>query len=225
VSVPLGAEYSKRLRPRQFAISDRDSVTYLDELLKRHGGPSELRISYIYLKDPTTIVDPGSLVRILDLEDSQLSQTARETLSGLEADELTPSIRANWRTFKWRLLGFVTLQDVFDSPLLNSGSVASLFRLWYFYYESKHLLTEAILCSLNGFHAGSNSLLRPLLEFTLLQQYFRRRVYEADDYSELERYFRTGQAPGWHRLIRYAIPKGGLPELVRFRVKSHLDAL
>lgn len=200
-------------------------MNFLQELAQQAAGPRSLRTTFVYLKHPDTCESPGSLVQILDLDVEILSEVARRTLDALDSPDLEPEARERWNAFKWRVHAFVTLQDVFDAPLFESATIDSPFRLWYFYYESKHLLTESILSLLHGFYGASVALLRPILEFTLLQAYVYRRLHDNRDYAELERYFRTGRVPAWHRLLKHSVSSNDLGKLVRSRLQSSMQAL
>lgn len=200
-------------------------MDFLHELAARAAAQKSLTTTLVYLKDPDKCESPGSLAQILDLDSAALSDPARRTLDSLDAPDLDPATRGRWNAFKWRIHAFVTLQDVFDSPLFESVTIESPFRLWYFYYESKHLLAESILCLLNGLYAASVALLRPFVEFSILQTYVYRRLRDQRDYAELEQYFKTGRVPSWHRLLKYAVSTDELGKLIRSRLQSTLQAL
>lgn len=200
-------------------------MKFLDELAAEASLPRSTTARVIFLEEPDTCESPGDLKNILDLGEAELSPVAQRTLEALEDKSLDPSVRAHWATFKWRALAFVNIQDVFSTFFYDSGDLAVSMRLWYFYFESLHLVREALLCDLNGFYAASGALLRPMLEFTILQNYHHRRANSARSFHELEEYFKSRRTPSWHTLLKHAMPNGELGALVRWRLSENLRGL
>jgi len=153
--------------------------------------PPRFEATYNYYPDIDSRADPGPLIRLLGVGDGFLSDREAQTLSFLEENSNTQPDR-HYSEFKWRVLTFLSVQDIFDAPLLAGTDLRSLFRQWYFYYESKYLLIETILCSLNGFVGAQGSLLRLYLEFNLLQNYFFRNINNQRSYELLKNYVKKG---------------------------------
>jgi len=145
------------------------------------------------------------------------------TLQFLEnADEYESYV--DWVDFKWKLSAFIEIQDIFDAPLYNHDFLNG-FCIWYFYFESKYLLTEAILCGLNGLYCGCHSLLRLLVEFNTLQNYYYRIASITASYELLERYFKSHAHPSWGTILKGALPADSFSRPIRLRLQSHLKAL
>ncbi len=146
-----------------------------------------------------------------------------ETLNILEGEK---AFKAGWLDFKWKLSAFYTVQDVFDAPLYKLQDEKSLFHQWYFYYESKYLLIETIMCGLNGFTTASiDLLLRLFLEFNILQTYFYRKLKESQDYGLLENYFKNCFNPSWNTLLNQSMPPDNFCKPIKKRLDIHLKGL
>jgi hypothetical protein len=177
-----------------------------------------------YYSDIDSLDDPGPLTRILGLEGDFFSDREARVLNILENDSNT-DIRRLYSRFKWRVLAFLSIQDVFDAPLADGRDLLSIFRQWYFYCESKYLLIETILCGLNGFMGAIGSLLRLFLEFNLLQNYFYRNIGVTSSYESLENYYVKGINPNWNTVIRGAIPTNSFTKPIKKRIQQHLQGL
>lgn len=129
--------------------------------------------------------------------------------------------------FRWQLTAFVFLQDNLDTPIHEAThrNPLLLFEQFYFYFESYRLLKESILCGLNGFATAANALLRPFLEFSLLQNYFYRTLDARRSFDELERYLQTGISPATQTLVKKAMPSDAFASPIRFRINQHLGGL
>ena len=71
-----------------------------------------------YYSDIDSLDDPGPLTRILGLEVDFFSDRETQVLNILENDSNT-DIRGLYSRFKWRVLAFLSVQDVFDAPLAD----------------------------------------------------------------------------------------------------------
>ena len=155
--------------------SNRGNEIFEKKLFDAAQKPSQIPASYIYYPNIDALVTPGPLIRLIGLKNDDLSDRERNVLSLIENTEDSDNNK-NYSDFKWRVLAFLSVQDVFDAPLAKGHDILSLFRQWYFYYESKYVLIEAILCGLNGFLASMGTLLRLFIEFNLLQNFYFRNI-------------------------------------------------
>lgn len=180
-----------------------------------------------YLSTNSTTIPPP-LASLLDIDEARLSETARTVIRAIETveQETSSPTAITWTGFLWKLAAFQCLQDIFDSPLHSAeGDLRHLFQQYYFYYESRQLLAESILCGLNGFPTAAKVLLRPFLEFTALQHYYRHRINTGSSYRPLAEYFRTQRHPSWNTVIRNALPGDAFSKPIRYRLLAHLRGL
>lgn len=196
---------------------------FFKKLVDEFGKPREFRASYRLPKVPGVVNDPNSLLGSLELDAKVLSPVAKETLDALEAPDTQH--REKWVEFEWKLDAFNHLQDIFDAALLESEDLQTIFHQYYFYYESRYILTESILCGLNGFYIAAHALLRPFLEFSLLQNYYYRLTDLTRSYKDLEKYFKDGVNPSWGTVLKKALPKDSFSKPIRLRIQSHLTGL
>jgi hypothetical protein len=202
---------------------DRDSLPQL--LCERATSPLSFTAAYHYYPDIDVITDPGPLAGLLGIGGNFLSDREKKVLSILENDDKRAWPDCSYLEFKWKIVSFLSVQDIFDAPLMPGSDLRSLFRQWYFYYESKYLLIETILCSLNGFMGAQGSLLRLFLEFNLLQNYFFRNINDQGSYALLENYHEKGTGPNWNTVIKGAMPDNTFTRPIKRRILSHLQAL
>jgi hypothetical protein len=165
---------------------------------------------------------PCDLLDALGLQTADLSDMAKATLAAL--GQLGEQTRQSWLDFRWKLSAFQALQDIFDCPLGPGGDLRIIFQQYYFYYESALLLAECVLAGLNGLYTASDSLLRPFLEFSLLQNYFHR-LSTTGSYRAVEHYFATAHAPARATLLKGALPDDAFCRPIKFRCKTHLEGL
>ena len=198
-----------------------DTQAYLDALVERAAGPPTATATFLVHDDASQPPHPLQVIGLPPVECSPSAIAALRALDLAEQEEDFP----RWTEFKWEFAAFVHLQDVFDIPVLADRDPLQTARLWYFYYEAKYLLTESLLAGLNGLYAASRSLLRPFVEFNLLQGYFYRRVRHADGYGALDKYFATGARPGWHKILKSSLPPCSLARPVKKRLDATLKFL
>ncbi len=179
--------------------------------------------TYFYFENKES-AKPSSLIQILALNEKELSSVAKETLRLFEKENLGNE-GITYTDFKWNLLAFVAVQDIFDAAILDETALKNMFQQWYFYYESKYILTELILCWLNGFYNAESSLLRSFLEFNLLQLYFYRATKKNSNYGVLNEYFKKRITPSWGKLINKSTPNDDFCKPITIRLKSALDGL
>ncbi len=180
---------------------------------------------YIFVRDPEKLKEPLPLIRILGLAENDLSETAKGILKILEGELPAEESHEEWRDFKRQLLAYISVQDGLGVPVHTFTDSRSIFEIWYFYYEAKFLLTESIVCGLNGFYAAANALLRPFLEFSVLQNYYLRLITNSRSFSDLERYFRSHIHPNWNTALRSCLPDDDLAKDVRALIELYLKGL
>ena len=185
--------------------------------------------NYLYTTDVSKYTNPRGLLEILGLDREVLSDTAQRMVDFLDHPESPDSdVAKRYALFKWRLTAFMHVQDVFDARCygdIRSHDWLSAFSQWYFYYESKYVLVESILCGLNGLQAASNALQRLFLEFSVRQGYFYRAIEKRDSYRPLADYLSSGRGPGWGTQLRKCLPDTPLAKPVRVRLNLHLAGL
>jgi hypothetical protein len=199
-------------------------TTFFTELMAKSMEPKVLKTSVRVVSDATTLEEPDPLMVILGLEEIVMSEEALRTLDAFEKGRDDTTQTAAWNDFKWKLTAFVEIQDIFDARLMK-GLHLNAFHLWYFYFESKRLLEEAVICGFNGLYAASNALLRLFLEFNILQNYYYRAVTGGNSYEPLEKYFSTQIPPRWNTLLKGALPNESFAKPIRFRLQLHLKGL
>lgn len=202
--------------------TDTKNTEFLDELINKTSSPKSIASTYICIKDSSSRKDPGSIETILSIRESDLSSVAQKSLSILENEE---TFNNHWVDFKWKLLSYLNVQDTFSATFYNGGDSNIIFRQWYFYYEAKYLILEAILCGLNGFSASLGLLLRLFLEFSLLQNYSYRKIENDRNYSTIKEYFDNKFNPNWATILKGCLPSGNFCKPIRKRLKLHLDGL
>jgi hypothetical protein len=190
-------------------------------LEKLHADVSTHRSRY-RMRDAAKESRADSILEFLDLDTGDLSSTASEALEAL--NQSNPD---GWTRFQWQLTAFTYLQDNFDTPFHDAidRNPLLLFEQYYFYFESVRLLKESILCGLNGFSIAANALMRPFLEFSLLQNYFYRALEARGSFAELERYFQSAITPATQTLVKKAMPSDAFSSPIRFRINQHLGGL
>src|ERR1017187_74509 len=114
-------------------MSQSDDNQLFSELIKKANERS-VRISMRYFDEYSTMI-PGSLLEIIGVEESQLNSDGKRILDYLENEPDTPSEEFSFTKFKWKLLAFIYLQDIFDGKVLDDYKTDNLFQLKYFYYE------------------------------------------------------------------------------------------
>lgn len=205
------------------------SITYeqlLKELVDEIGKNRSVSAAYCLITDLENWTSPDTLPRILGISEDILSERARATLQLHERSDADSKTSSDWMDFKWKLTAFQEIQDIFDAPLyLGRDSPLNLFQLWYFYFESRHLLAESIVCGLMGYYAASNALLRLVLEFSLLQSYYYRVSNETQSYKRLQAYFDNGIHPSWNTVLRNVVPSNSFCKPIKARLDFHLKAL
>ena len=196
---------------------------FVEELTKATLEPRRAAVTYRVPSDPNGVQEPFSIPEFLDINLSELSPTASRALEAIEAPG--GDHHDAWTDLKWKLTAFTYLQDIFDTAIRESSDALLLLQQYYFYFESHDLLAESMLCGLNGFYVGAQALLRPFLEFSILQNYYYRVLRDARSYQPLEQYFKTGVSPATNTLVKKCMPDDDFCRPIRFRLQQHLGGL
>lgn len=198
---------------------------FLKSLVEKYIKPKQVCFFYHYFDPSDALNHPLKLVEILGISKERLSQTAQNILKIMEEEEPQSDIKDRYKDFEWKLTAFTYLQDVFDSQLFPSKSILNIFHIWYFYYESKYVLIELIMCWLNGFYNAANQLLRLFIEFNLLQNYYYRLIHKEQSFNSLERYFKTKKHPSWNTILKNCVPNDNFTKPIKKRIDMHLKGL
>lgn len=196
---------------------------FVEELVIEMMEPRRVSAIYRAPKTPSGLDAPFLITDFLETNMEELSPAAARALQAIEAPG--GDHHSAWTDFKWKLTAFTYIQDIFDSVFRDGDDALISFQQYYFYYESSCLLAESILCGLNGFYFASQAVLRPFLEFSLLQNYYYRTLYNAHSYKMLEQYFERGIAPETKTVLKKAMPDDAFSKTIRFRVQQHLGGL
>lgn len=197
--------------------------SFVGDLVVAMMEPKQVHATYRVPKDLAAFDTPFSITDCLDLDPSDMSPLAAHALEAIEAPG--GDHHGAWTDLKWKLTAFTYIQDIFDAVLRDGDDARALFRQYYFYFESQRLLSESILCGLNGFYAAAQALLRPFLEFSLLQNYYHRALRESHSYGVLEQYFEKGTRPASATVLKNAMPRDEFTRPIRFRLQQHVSAL
>lgn len=169
--------------------------------------------------------DPGLLTDILGIPANRLSEDAKKSLEFLEATDQTNIYRDEWIDFKRKLIAYREIQDVFPMQLHVDSSPMMAMRLWYFYFEADYLMKDSLLAGLHYCSASSVAILRPFLEFSVLQLYYYRVTVQSGSLKRLEDYHATERPPGWHAALKSSMPNDNFCKPIRKRVQMHLNEL
>ncbi len=196
---------------------------FLRQLVADVERPKTFSSFYAAPKSSDELNAPYGLLDALGLQQGDLSNTAAAALAAIE--EVAKDSPADWLDFRWKLSAFVHLQDIFDARLQEGKELRTLFQQYYFYYESHIILAESVLAGLNGLYIASDALLRPFLEFSLLQNYYYRFTREVGSYAPVEKFFADKRTPSWGTALKKALPKDAFCRPIRYRISAHLSAL
>ncbi len=195
------------------------------DLVEKATGVREYTIVYRHIKRDAPEIKPAPFLELLGLAEVPLSAAAQDTIEILEDMTKNGEDLPDWTGFKWKLDAYIHLADIFDAPGFQGASPLNLFQQWYFYFESKYLLNESLLCGMSGFYAAANALLRVFLEFSILQLYYRNLIEQTQSYNQLETYFKTGIQPTWTKALKKAVPSDSFCKPIRARLDFHLKGL
>ena len=140
--------------------SDKKINPFLDKLMNQSKKWKELSALYPHIENINNYNDPPAVFEILNFNIDNQSNAVKDTIELLETEQ---EFQPDFTNFKWKIYAFIFLQDIFDSAIFETNYQDHIFQQWYFYYESKYLLTEILLAGFNGFYAASDSLIRVFL--------------------------------------------------------------
>lgn len=204
-------------------MTAEEKQSLLEELLNRKRNVSVKSSMNYYLNDEDFKAPP--LAELLSLDDSELTATGKRILEYLETTDPEPGQIINFESFKRKVQAFLSIQDMLFPPYFDGTSVAETFQLRYFYYESKYILTEAVVSGLNGLHIGNNTLLRLFLEFNLTQLYYYNTYIKDQSIKRFRNYIQSGIKPSNGELIKEAIASDNFCAPIRKRVQLELQQL
>lgn len=195
----------------------------LRQLVKDFDTPRRFTSKYLFAKGPLENAPPFHPLDALGIERESLSDKACAALQAIE--EVVEDSQEDRLDFRWKLSAFLHVQDILDAPLYQSKELKTLFEQYYFYYESRSLLGESFLAGLNGLYTASDALLRPFLEFSLIQNYYYRVSQLSRSYADFEKFLIDRRLPSWNTVMKKAVPRDDFCRPIRLRVSSHLAAL
>lgn len=169
--------------------------------------------------------EPGSLPDILDIPASRLSHDAQMSLEFLEGADDANVFQDEWIDFKRKLIAYREIQDIFPMQLHIKSNPMTAMRLWYFYFEADYLMKDSLLAGLHFSGASSVAILRPFLEFSILQLYFYRVTVQSGTLKRLEEYHESERMPGWHSALKASMPNNTFCKPIRKRMQVHLNDL
>lgn len=196
----------------------------MDKLVAEMQGGRRTQATYRLVHDLDNWPLP-SLDRILGVQAEDLTKRATDILRFFEGRARSEKRFAEWQDFKWKVTAFIEIQDVFGTPIYPASSILNLFHFWYLYFESRNLLVESVLCGLHGSYAASDAVLRPFLEFSVLQLYYRNVCDASSSFEPLENYFRTGRKPSWNTALKKALPDDAFCRPIKRRLDLHFKSL
>ena len=198
-------------------------MSLLKRLFSKIEEPRHFGAIYRVAKDTDLLSEPYGVLEVFGIERDAISDVGRVALDAIE--ELISDDDCQWTDFRWKLTAFVYIQDIFDAIIQEAMDQKTWFQQYYFYYESHVILAESVLSGLNGLYVASDALLRPFLEFTLLQNYYFRVSRKTGTYSPIEEYFSKGKHPSWNTVLKKAIPDDSFCRPIRFRLQTNLAGL
>ena len=169
-------------------------------------------------------IKPDSLVNLLSLDESMLTEDGRQILHYLENKQEEPGY-FKYEDFKWKLQAFLAMQDIFGMPMVAGTNGRNIFEMRYFYYESKYILIESILGGLNGLHIVNKQALRSFLEFNLLQNYFFNVTQKANSFKLFNDYLQSRINPSINTLLNKALPDDEFCKPIKKRIQVELNSL
>ncbi|MEE9336022.1 MAG: hypothetical protein V3U65_18200 [Granulosicoccaceae bacterium] len=198
--------------------------SFIDDLMDEYQRDRTYTVSISIDPYQNGWTDAESLVEILGISKNRLSADAQITLEFLESNDQN-IFRDEWVDFKRKLIAYREIQDIFPLQLYPESSPLTPMKLWYFYYEADFLMKDSLLAGLHYCSASSVSILRPFLEFSVLQLYFYRVCNAKRNFERLEEYHRTERHPGWHAALKSSMPNDNFCKPIRRRAQVHLDDL
>lgn len=206
-------------------MDSKTRESFIDNLLNKQRQHHVM--TYIKYFDDEDNMIPDTLLNLLSSNEHMLNEGGKTLIKYLENSPAETS-ELSYENFKWKLTAFLSIQDVFDmkgQPDVASINQQNLLKLRYFYYESKYILTESIISSLNGSHIGNKHLMRTFLEFNLMQNYFIRENDRRGSFKPINDYFDKNRNPSISNLINKAIPEDSFCKPIKKRFQIELESI
>jgi hypothetical protein len=185
--------------------------------------PKHFEVTYQRPREPEALSAPADFIVALGVAKDGLSDVATATLDALE--ELERTRDSHWGDFRWKQTALAHVQDIFDVAIQQSADPVLCFQSYDFYYESRLILAESVLSGLNGLYIASAAILRPFLEFTLLQNYYYQVIRTAGSHAPVEQYLSKGKHPSWSLILQKAVLDDAFCRPIRFRWQAHLTGV
>jgi hypothetical protein len=96
-----------------------------------------------------------NLLDLLMMDNSLLTEDGKKAVDYLESISEPVNQQFTFQRFKWRVMAFLSVQDLLTTPLFSDTTDAGILQIKYFYYESKYILMEIIASRLNGLHIAN----------------------------------------------------------------------
>lgn len=197
---------------------------FLEKLLSKKSNNSAFSVVYKYFDDGTELRLP-KLAELLSIDQSLLTEDGKEALGYLESLKEESNKMMTFEKFKVKLMIFLSIQDLLSTPLFPDTTTHAFLQVKYFYYESKYILTEMIVSSLNGLHIANKHLLRNFLEFNLQQCYFINKIKKENSFQIFTNYIKNRNNPNTGKLVTHAIPDEPFCKPIKKRIQLELDNL
>lgn len=176
---------------------------YFSKLQDKQNTPHKIRSIYLYILNNDDPSNPGNFNNIIGIDDIHLSDVSKKSLEILENNN---KINDFWVDLKWKVLAYLTVQDLFDTPNFDIENTSTIFTQWYYYYEAKYILIEALLSGLNGFFSSVGMLLRLFLEFSMLQNFSYLKIKNNRNYNIDNDFIKIDNPPRWSKLANGCLP-------------------
>ena len=198
---------------------------FFQKLMNRKNNTSFETFVYRYLKDDKKNLRLPGLTQLLLIDNSLLTEDGKEAINYLESLIEPEGQIFSFSKFKWKILAFLAVQDLLTTPIYEGGIISSILQQKYFYYESKYILLEVIISSLNGLHIGNKQLMRNFLEFNMLQCYFINKINKEKSFQSFNEYLKTRINPSVSKLINEAVPVDNFCKPIKKRLQIELQNL
>lgn len=205
-------------------MTEEEQHQFLQRLAYKKDNPSFGIYAYRHLSGGDDLYSV-SLANLLMIDASLLTEDGKEALSYMESLCELREQSFSFERFKWKVTAFLAVQDLLSTPVFHDTTNAAILQLKYFYYESKYILTEVIVSSLNGLHIANKQLMRNFLEFNLLQCYFINRIKKEYSFQSFNEFLKTKINPGVTRLLRDAVPGDEFCKPIKKRIQIEANNL
>jgi len=164
------------------------------------------------------------LISILNLDESKISKEGKLVLDILENDPDSYNYK-DFMRFKWKLWALTCLQDIFPSTIYNDFTHEAYNALYYFYYESLHLIREFFYVGLNNFLKAADHLLRTILEFNIRQAYFNDKCDIEHSLKPVQTYLDKGHCPSNQSMLNSFLPNNSIGKATKVNIQNLIKIL